>query len=46
MTSDRNKPGVAFWATLMLVVVLVALAFVWHGISNHDAAMMGPNPIF
>jgi hypothetical protein len=24
MTSDRNKPGVAFWATVVLVVVLVA----------------------
>ena len=24
MTSDRNKPGVAFWATVVVVVVLVA----------------------
>jgi hypothetical protein len=24
MTSDRKKPGVAFWATVVLVVVLVA----------------------
>jgi hypothetical protein len=24
MTSDRKKPGVAFWATVVVVVVLVA----------------------
>jgi hypothetical protein len=24
MTSDRNKPGVAFWATVVVIVVLVA----------------------
>lgn len=29
MTKDVNKPGVAFWATVALVVLLVALAIVW-----------------
>jgi hypothetical protein len=30
MTSDRNKPGVAFWATMALVVaLLVAYPLMW-----------------
>jgi hypothetical protein len=29
MTSDRKKPGVAFWATVVAVVVLVAYPLSW-----------------
>jgi len=41
MTSDRKNPGVAFWATVVVVVVLVYLAS-FVGIVTLDTVDMVP----
>jgi len=40
MTSDRNKPGVLFWATVVVVVVLVAYPLSF-GPANHALTLLG-----
>jgi len=47
MDSDRNKPGVAFWATVVVVVVLlVAYPASFVGVVMLDNAGMVPNSAY
>jgi len=51
MTTDRKKPGMAFWATVVVVVVLVAYplsfgpACWWFSRENRIHAYFGPSPV-